>query len=109
MSGWLKRVAQIAPTILSVIPATAGIAGLVQAGILAAGQLEGATGDQKKQHALEIVAAGVEAVNVKAGKVVIDPASAVAAAATGIETVISTAKIVEAAHDALHPPAPPTP
>lgn len=101
--GWLRRVAQIAPMILSVIPATAPIASLVAAGIASASQIKGATGEQKKQHALEIVAAGVEAANVKAGKIIIDPASAITAAATGIETVISTAKIVDAAHDALHP------
>jgi hypothetical protein len=104
--GWLKHVIAVAPTALSAFPATAAIAPLVGVVIDAAGKMgdDTTTGPQRKQSALEMFAAIVAIINSKAGKIVIDPATALAAANTGIETVISVAKAV----DASHPPAVPT-
>ena len=98
--SWLKKVAQVAPMVLGVIPATAPIAGLVGLAITAAGQIgdHTTTGAERKQHALELIASVIGIVNAKAGKVIIDPTSALTAADTGIETDIAVAKTVDASH-----------
>jgi hypothetical protein len=63
-------------------------------GIVAAEQIKGATGAEKKARVLEIVAAGVATANAT-GQVKLNPAAVAAAASGGIDAVINTIHAIE--------------
>lgn len=97
MPKWLQVLKQVGPIVLAFTP-LAPIAPAVIAGIAAAEALPGATGEQKKVIVQQIVTAGAAAANAQAGRVVIDPADAAAAAHTAIDTIVTVTNIVEKAH-----------
>lgn len=93
---WLELLKTIGPLVIaSTVPGGQLLAPIVVGAIHSAEQLKGASGAEKKAHALELVEAGAAAANAVAGKVVVDPNAAVAAAASGIDTVVKT---INAAH-----------
>ena len=67
---------------------------IVTNGIIAAEQMKGATGAEKKAHVLEIVTAGVQASNAT-GKTAIDVHEVVTAAGAGIDATISAVHAIE--------------
>lgn len=96
---FLSLVTSLAPIILTAVPGGAAITAIVPVitnAIVEAEQIPGATGAAKKAHVLEIVAAGVTAVNAT-GKVKLDPVAVQTIAGTGIDNVISTIHVIEGA------------
>lgn len=59
-------------------------------------QIKGATGAQKKAHVLSIVESAVTVANTT-GALTLNPAEVQAVAASGIDTVIGTLKVIEGA------------
>ncbi len=114
MPKWLEILKQLGPMVVAtVVPGGAILAPIIVGAIAEAETIKGATGAQKKAAALNLVKAGAAGANAVAGKQVIDPAKAVAAAESGIDTVVS---VVNIAHDAATtdgqaggPIVPPTP
>jgi hypothetical protein len=87
----------LAPVVLLTVPKGDKIAPLstsITAGIIAAEQIKGATGAEKKAHVLELVAAGVATANAT-GKVKLDQDEAVAVAGVVIDRVIGSVHAVE--------------
>lgn len=91
---WLRFVFQYAPLVLSMNPATAAIAGVVQDGIAAAELIPGANGATKKASVLAITADAVASFNNQAGKEVLHPADTTAAVSSAIDTIVSVANAV---------------
>jgi hypothetical protein len=67
---------------------------IITDGIVAAEQIKGATGAEKKAHVLEIVTAAVSGSNAT-GKTAIDEHAVTTAAGAGIDAVISTIHAIE--------------
>jgi len=95
---WLKLVAELTPAVLALIPGAAPLAPIVATAIQTAEALPGATGDQKRAHAQALVADGVAATNLVAGKTVIDPTLAADVASSTISTIVGVTNLVHAAH-----------
>lgn len=96
LSQWLNLVESIAPIVLLATP-LAPIAPFVILGIKTAEQIPGATGPQKLALAKTIVSAGVQATNAQAGHVEIDPVQIDTAVTSGINAVIASINVVQAA------------
>ncbi len=104
---WLAIAFQFAPMVLSVIPATAPIAGVVSDAIGAAEMLPNANSAEKKAYVMEIAADAVKSANAKGAT--LDVQETLAATSQGIDTVVSVVNAVHDAHAATTPPiAPPT-
>lgn len=67
---------------------------IVTDGIIAAEQIKGATGAEKKAHVLDLVAAGVAGANAT-GKVKLDASAVTTAAGDGIDAVIGAIHAIE--------------
>lgn len=89
----------VGPIVLAAVPGGAGIAPLIPVIVGAIGeaeQIKGATGPEKKQHVLNVVAAGVVTAN-STGKVTLDPVEVNTVASHGIDAVVGTIHVVEGA------------
>jgi hypothetical protein len=73
---WLDILEQVGPMVLLFTP-LAPIAPIVIAGIMTAESIKGATGPQKKELVMQLVAQGAAGTNLAANKTVIDPTLAV--------------------------------
>lgn len=106
---------QLGPTVLAASPGGAKLAPFIPAvlhGIEEAEQIKGASGPDKKKHVLSIVGGAVGAVQQATGKL-LPTLEIEQTASLGIDTVISTIKLLEHAHTtvppgALLPPASPS-
>ena len=93
---WLDLLKAIGPAVVAaVVPGGPVLAPIIVSAIAEAEHIKGATGAEKKAHALNLVAAGAAGVNAVANKVVIDPSQAVAAAASGIDSVVGAINAVQ--------------
>lgn len=100
LGKFLQIVGAIGPGVLLMVPGGEKIAPLVPVIIGAIGeaeQIKGATGAQKKDHVLQIVAAGVDVANATGG-VTLDRAEVQTVAGQGIDAVIGTVHIVQGVH-----------
>lgn len=88
----------IAPTVLSAIPVTAPIAGLLTHAMMTAEQMPGASGPEKLNAALAITDDAVASANKVAGRQVLEPTATSEAVAAAIATAIKTVKLVQDAH-----------
>jgi hypothetical protein len=95
---WLQVLAQVGPQVLMFTP-LAPIAGVVVAAIGEAQAMQGASGQAKLAHVVNIATDAAQAANLQAGRVVIDPAVLQATAATAISTAVSVTKMVHDAHE----------
>lgn len=103
MPKWLQILETVGLAIMPFTPA-APLTPFVIGGIQLAEQIPGATGEQKKAVALQIVALGAQATNAAANKQVIDPAAAQATAAATINTIVGVTNLVhQASADAAGP------
>lgn len=102
MSLWSKfadTVKVVGPVVLSVIPGVPPVLGpVIIHAISEAENLKGATGAQKKAHALNLINDSLNAVNAVKGETVLDPQQIVPAVSQGIDAVITTVNAVQAAH-----------
>lgn len=98
-SAFIGLLKTFGPAVLSaLVPGVGGmLAPLVAAAIQSAEELQGATGPEKKAHALELVEAGAAAANVVAKKMLIDPGQARAIADPAIDTAVQVINVVHAA------------
>ena len=97
LGKFAAMVNMLAPVVLMMVPKGEKVApyvGSITAGIVAAQQIAGATGAEKKAHVLELVAAGVATANAT-GKVKLDQDEAVAVAGVVIDRVIGSVHAVE--------------
>lgn len=98
---WKQLVAVLGPLVLANVKHGDKIAPLVPTivhGITEAESMKGATGAEKKAHALEIVNDAVTAINSVKGSDLLDPVDAHDAAAHGIDTVVATVNLVHKAN-----------
>lgn len=93
---WLQIAFQFAPMVLSVIPATAPIAGPVADAIGAAQMIEGANGAAKKAYVMQIAKDAVESANAKGAK--LDVAATLDATSHGVDTAVSVINQIHDAH-----------
>ena len=100
---WLEILKQVGPIVLMFTPLAKLVPSIV-AGIAAAEGLPGASGPEKKALVQQIVAAGVAGANAQAGREVIAPDEATAAASAAIDTIVTVTNIVSKAHPADPPP-----
>jgi hypothetical protein len=97
---FLRIVEAFAPVVLSNVPKGEKIAPLIPViihGIQEAEQIPGASGAEKKAHVLEVVSAGVTAVNAT-GKVKLDPVEVADIASKGVDLTVQIVNDVHAAH-----------
>jgi hypothetical protein len=97
LGKFAAMVNMLAPVVLMMVPKGEKVApyvGSITAGIVAAQQIKGATGAEKKAHVLDLVAAGVATANAT-GKVKLDQDEAVAVAGVVIDRVIGSVHAVE--------------
>lgn len=83
----------VVPQILALNPKTAAIAPLIVHGISEAEQIQGASGAEKKAHALNLVSVGIAGMNAAAGKVVVDPADVTQTVSDGIDTAVGVVNL----------------
>lgn len=95
---WLKLVMDLSPIVLQFVPGGAALAPIVAVAIQTAEAMPNATGAAKLAHAQQLVAVGVAATNQVAGKTLIDPALATNISAHVIDSVVSIANDIHAAH-----------
>ena len=96
---FLEVLNAVGPLVLLAVPGGAAIAPIIPVIVGAIGEAEaikGASGAEKKQHVLNIVAAGVTTANAT-GKVTLDPSEVQTVASHGIEAVVGTIHVVEGA------------
>jgi hypothetical protein len=110
LEKFIAAVQLFTPMVLSQVPGGQKIAALVPTvtgAIVDAEAIAGATGAEKKAHALNIIAAGVVAANAT-GKVQLDAAAIAGIADKGIDAVVGTVKVIQAAHAVVpsHAPGP---
>lgn len=89
----------VGPIVLLAVPGGAAVAPIIPVVVHAIGeaeQIKGASGAEKKQHVLNVVADAVTTANAT-NKVKIDPAEAQTVAAHGIDTVVGTIHVIEGA------------
>jgi hypothetical protein len=91
---WLRLVTLLAPVVLMAVPKAAPIAPYVIAGITEAEQIKGASGPDKKTHALNVVEDGIKAINAVTASNKVLPAEGRAIAADVIDTVVMITNIV---------------
>lgn len=97
-SKWLDILKMVGPIVVAVtVPGGQLLAPIIVGAIESAEKLPGASGAEKKAHALELVKAGAAAANAVTGKVKIDPEQAVAVARSGIDTVVGAVNLVATA------------
>lgn len=95
MSKWLDVLKTIGPMVVAAtVPGGAVLAPIIVHAIAEAEALPGASGQEKKAHALELVKAGAEGVNAAAQKQVLDPQLVHDTAENGIEAVVGAVNIV---------------
>lgn len=94
---WLQILAQVGPQVLMFTP-LAPIAAPVVAAIGEAEAMQGASGQEKLAHVVNIATDAATAANTQAGHVVIDPALMQATAATAISTAVNVTNMVHGAH-----------
>lgn len=90
MNTWLKVLFQVGPMILGGFHATARYAPIILDGVATAEQMVGASGQEKKQKALELVDVGVAAINATTTEHKVDPDVARTIAALAIDPLITT-------------------
>jgi hypothetical protein len=90
-----KQLAEWAPMVLAFSP-LAPLVPFIMTGIHEAGQIAGASGEEKLAHAVNIAKAGIQATNAQAGREMIIPADADLAIETGIAAVVNSIKLVNA-------------
>lgn len=94
LGHFFLSVGKVAPMILAMNPATAPIAGVITAAIQSAQAIHGsATGAAKLAHVVEIAQDAATAVNIKAGKTVIDPAQIEVATSNAVAVIIAATKL----------------
>lgn len=86
------------PLVCAVVPGAAPLTPLILAGISEAESLSGASGAEKKAHALNLVATGIAATNAAAGKEILEPIATSATASAVIDSVVGVTNLVHAAH-----------
>lgn len=90
---FFQRLAQVAPTLLRLTP-LAPIADIVQAAIAEAEAIHGpGTGTAKLAHVVNIATGAATAVNVQAGREIVDVAAVQTEAATIISAVVQATKL----------------
>lgn len=95
MPKWLQVVESVLPLVLAAIGINPMLVPIVTAGIGEAEALFGpGTGDQKKQHVLNLTNDTVAAVNTAAGKEVVNPAEVSTTVSSGIDTAVGVANLV---------------
>jgi hypothetical protein len=92
---FFKILAQVGPLILMLNPATAAIAPVVIAAIASAQAMAGASGPEKKAHAMEIVSSFVTVAASKHVKGFEQPDVVIQTASSGIDTVVGAVKVIE--------------
>lgn len=93
--SWLDILKFIGPTIVAaVVPHGRDLAPIIVDAITAAEQLKGATGADKKAHALTLVEQGAAGANAVAGKTLIDPKEAASTAGVAIDAVVKTVNLI---------------
>lgn len=93
--NFLNILMQVGPLILALNPATAAIAPIIVSAIAEAQQIKGASGPEKKAHAMKIVETAVtlaHGANVKGFE---QPALVLATVSDGIDVTVGAVKIVE--------------
>lgn len=99
MPKWLQILKVVGPVLVGVlVPGGPMLAPIIVGAIESAEKMKGATGPEKKAHALELVQAGVSGMNTVAGKTVVMPADAVATASSVIDTVVGVTNIIDQVH-----------
>jgi len=97
LSDFFHALETVAPVVLSLVPGVPPVlVPVIQHGIQVAEGMPGATGEQKKAAALDLVNTGITATNAAAGKQVIDP-SVINAVSNGIDTTIGVVNILHKA------------
>ena len=105
MPKWLEILKNVGPiAIAATVPGGAAIAPLVIAAIKSAEAIKGATGAEKKAHALEIVQAGAQVAANYTDKIA--PAEVTVTASAAIDAAVGATNII---HRAKTPPPPATP
>lgn len=93
---WIDLLKTLGPIVVATtVPGGAVLAPIIVGAIHEAEGIKGASGAEKKEHALKLVEAGAAAANAVAKKTVVDPLAARDAADSGIDTVVKT---INAAH-----------
>jgi hypothetical protein len=97
LNKFLTLVNALAPVILVNVPGGEKVAPfvpIIAKGIIAAQQIKGASGPEKRAHVLESLAAGVQVSN-QTGKTAIDEHALTTAAGAGIDAVIGAIHAIE--------------
>lgn len=93
-----RDIVKFLPLILQFIPQAKPILPflpVIAQGITEAEDIKGATGPQKKEHVLNLVALAVEGVNSAAGKTVVGATSTQVAAGQVIDAAVAVANVIE--------------
>lgn len=99
--NWFLLFAQLAPTLLSLIPGLQSHPAVVSAivkGIPEAAAIPGATNEQKKAHVLQLVADAAPVINEAEGHTAVDATNLTAVASAAIDTTIGVVNLIHQAH-----------
>lgn len=101
--SWKDIVKTVIPFVLAALPQTKAFAPLIPViinGITEAEDLKNASGKDKKEHVLNLVALATEGVNTAAGKTVIGATAAQVAASQAVDTAVAVANLIDEAKKA---------
>lgn len=96
--NWFQLLMSFAPAILTLAKVPAVLIPTITHAMSEAQGLPGASGPEKKAHVLGIVKDGVETFNAAKGKTMLNPAKAVDAVSSGIDTTIAAINLVQDRH-----------
>ena len=97
LGGFLSILARVGPMALAFTP-LAPIAGPVVEAIAHAAALKGASNEEKRAHVKALAVVAADALNVKEGRVVLDPAVVESTADHAITTAYEAAKLIHDRH-----------